>query len=80
MNSLAALRGSGDADGPGDVIFVYQGSGTYGGGLPLEALREKNHRREPFLQKPLLESRDRKVPRLAALRQPRRGIRVVVAD
>lgn len=36
--NLAMLNGSGgNVDGVGDFIFVYQGSGTYGGGIPLEA-------------------------------------------
>ncbi|MCC6189132.1 MAG: tandem-95 repeat protein [Anaerolineales bacterium] len=34
-NSLASLQGA-DTDDPGDVIFVYQGSGDYTGGLVLE--------------------------------------------
>jgi YVTN family beta-propeller protein len=37
FNTLANLRGAGDADSPGDFIFLYQGSGNYTGGLPLEA-------------------------------------------
>jgi hypothetical protein len=37
FNTLANLRGAGDADGPGDVIFLFTGSGQYTGGLPLEA-------------------------------------------
>jgi hypothetical protein len=37
FTSLAPLRGGGDADAAGDIIFVYQGSGAYGGGMPLEA-------------------------------------------
>jgi VCBS repeat-containing protein len=35
--TLAPLRGAGDADAAGAIIFVYQGSGTYAGGIPLEA-------------------------------------------
>jgi hypothetical protein len=38
LNTLASLNGAGgagDSDATGDVIFLY--SGTYGGGLPLEA-------------------------------------------
>ncbi len=34
-NTLAALQGA-DLDEPGDVIFVYQGSGAYTGGFTLE--------------------------------------------
>ena len=36
FNTLANLRGAGDADSTGDYIFLYQGSGNYTGGLPLE--------------------------------------------
>jgi hypothetical protein len=38
LNTLVGINGaggSGDSDGTGDIIFLY--SGTYGGGLPLEA-------------------------------------------
>jgi uncharacterized repeat protein (TIGR01451 family) len=34
-NSLASLQGA-DADEAGDVIFIYQGTGSYSGGLVLE--------------------------------------------
>ena len=34
-NTLAAVQGA-DLDEPGDVIFVYQGSGVYAGGVALE--------------------------------------------
>jgi VCBS repeat-containing protein len=40
FNSLTGVNGaggSGDSDGPADYIFLYQGSGNYTGGLPLEA-------------------------------------------
>ncbi len=40
FNSLAPVNGAGgagDADSPGHIIFVFQGSGPYGGGLELEA-------------------------------------------
>ena len=37
FNSLAALGGGSDPDAPGDTIFVYAGSGSYGGGIALEA-------------------------------------------
>jgi hypothetical protein len=37
LASLNAAGGSGDSDGTGDYIFLYQGSGSYGGGIPLEA-------------------------------------------
>src|SRR5207247_1011841 len=37
LSSLNAASGSGDSDGTGDYIFLYQGSGSYGGGIPLEA-------------------------------------------
>ncbi|HEX7955325.1 MAG TPA: Ig-like domain-containing protein, partial [Pyrinomonadaceae bacterium] len=36
FNSLAPLNGAGDPDKPGDVIFVHEGSGSYGGGIVLE--------------------------------------------
>jgi large repetitive protein len=36
FRSLGFLNGS-DPDGPGDIIFLHQGSGPYGGGLALEA-------------------------------------------
>jgi hypothetical protein len=35
-SSLASLQGA-DADDPGDYLFVYRGSGSYGGGIALEA-------------------------------------------
>jgi methionine-rich copper-binding protein CopC len=38
LNTLSGINGAGgagDSDGTGDVVFMY--SGTYGGGLPLEA-------------------------------------------
>ena len=37
FNTLANVRGAGDADSSGDYLFLYQGSGNYTGGLPLEA-------------------------------------------
>jgi methionine-rich copper-binding protein CopC len=37
LSSLNGAGGSGDSDGTGDYIFLYQGSGSYGGGIPLEA-------------------------------------------
>ena len=40
FNTLTGVNGaggSGDADGTGDYIFLFQGSGNYTGGLPLEA-------------------------------------------
>jgi methionine-rich copper-binding protein CopC len=40
FNTLGGVNGaggSGDSDGSGDIIFLYQGSGSYGGGIPLEA-------------------------------------------
>src|ERR671925_300482 len=37
LASLNGAGGSGDSDGTGDYIFLYQGSGSYGGGIPLEA-------------------------------------------
>ncbi len=36
LASLNGPGGGGDVDGPGDVIFIYQGLDSYGGGLPLE--------------------------------------------
>ena len=33
---LNGVGGSGDQDGPGDFIFIYQGDDSYGGGIPLE--------------------------------------------
>jgi hypothetical protein len=43
LNSLTGINGaggSGDSDGPGDILFLYQGSGNYTGGLPLEASQQ----------------------------------------
>lgn len=37
LGSLNGAGGLGDSDGTGDIIFVYQGSGSYGSGIPLEA-------------------------------------------
>lgn len=37
FNSLASVSSGGDPDGPGDYIFLFQGGGTYAGGLVLEA-------------------------------------------
>jgi VCBS repeat-containing protein len=40
LNTLGGVNGaggSGDADGTGDIVFLYEGSGSYGGGIPLEA-------------------------------------------
>ncbi len=37
FNTLASLQGAGDPDGSGDIIFLFQGSGNYTGGLVLEA-------------------------------------------
>jgi hypothetical protein len=37
LTNLNAAGGSGDLDGPNDYIFVYPGSGTYDGGLEIEA-------------------------------------------
>jgi YVTN family beta-propeller protein len=40
FNSLSGINGAGgagDADSSGDILFLYQGSGNYTGGLPLEA-------------------------------------------
>ena len=34
--SLNGAGGAGDQDGPGDVIFIYQGDDSYAGGIPLE--------------------------------------------
>ena len=36
LSSLDGPGGAGDSDGSGDTVFVYQGSGSYGGGIPLE--------------------------------------------
>ncbi|WP_169735723.1 beta strand repeat-containing protein [Intrasporangium oryzae] len=36
LSTLDGAGGSGDVDSAGDVIFVYPGSGSYAGGLPLE--------------------------------------------
>ncbi len=36
LASINGAGGSGDQDGPGDVIFVYQGDDSYAGGIPLE--------------------------------------------
>jgi uncharacterized repeat protein (TIGR01451 family) len=35
-NSLASVNGGGDLDEPGEVIFVYEGTGAYPGGIALE--------------------------------------------
>ena len=35
-DSLAPLSSGSDPDAPGDIVFVYSGSGSYGGGLVLE--------------------------------------------
>jgi hypothetical protein len=43
LNSLGGINGaggSGDSDGPSDILFLYQGSGNYTGGLPLEASQQ----------------------------------------
>jgi hypothetical protein len=40
LNGVNGAGGSGDADGPGDIIFLYSGSGSYDGGLPLEASQQ----------------------------------------
>lgn len=37
LSPLDGAGGAGDPDGPGDHVFVYQGSGAYAGGLALEA-------------------------------------------
>jgi Bacterial Ig domain/Cadherin domain len=41
LNTLTGINnaagGTGDSDGSGDILFLYQGSGNYTGGLPLEA-------------------------------------------
>jgi hypothetical protein len=37
LTNLNGAGGSGDLDGPNDFIFVYQGTGSYGGGLEMEA-------------------------------------------
>jgi large repetitive protein len=37
VGTVNGAGGSGDSDGSGDYIFLYQGSGSYGGGIPLEA-------------------------------------------
>jgi uncharacterized repeat protein (TIGR01451 family) len=36
FNALAPLSGASDPDDPGDIIFVHQGGGSYGGGIALE--------------------------------------------
>ena len=36
LSSLNGVGGAGDSDGPGDVIFIYQGGDSYAGGIPLE--------------------------------------------
>lgn len=36
FNTLASVSTAGDPDGTGDYIFLFQGSGNYGGGLVLE--------------------------------------------
>jgi large repetitive protein len=40
LSSLNGAGGSGDSDGTDDYIFLYQGSGSYGGGIPLEATQK----------------------------------------
>jgi len=40
LSSLNGAGGSGDSDGTDDYIFLYQGSGNYGGGIPLEATQK----------------------------------------
>jgi methionine-rich copper-binding protein CopC len=40
LSSINGAGGSGDSDGPDDFIFLYQGSGSYGGGIPLEATQK----------------------------------------
>lgn len=43
FNSLTGINGaggSGDSDGTGDILFLYQGSANYTGGLPLEASQQ----------------------------------------
>lgn len=37
LGGINAAGGTGDSDGSGDILFLYQGSGNYTGGLPLEA-------------------------------------------
>ncbi|HYE13886.1 MAG TPA: Ig-like domain-containing protein, partial [Pyrinomonadaceae bacterium] len=37
FNSLASVSGASDPDGPGEIIYVLEGSGPYGGGIALEA-------------------------------------------
>jgi hypothetical protein len=37
LSGVNAAGGTGDSDGSGDILFLYQGSGNYTGGLPLEA-------------------------------------------
>src|SRR5215211_353702 len=40
LNTLTGVGGSGASDGPNDILFLYQGSGNYTGGLPLEASQQ----------------------------------------
>jgi VCBS repeat-containing protein len=37
LGGINAAGGTGDSDGSEDILFLYQGSGNYTGGLPLEA-------------------------------------------